>query len=71
MVKAGLRICLGLGIGRGSEPHQGVEVGEVAGPRWRLVLRHGRNDWDVLAGVGRVQQAQAPPFDLQHSSELS
>lgn len=38
-----------------------LQIGEVGGPGGRLVLADGRNDGDVLAGVGGVQQAQAAP----------
>ena len=56
----------GEGPEQGDEPrghqHAGdVQVGEVGGPGWRLVLAHGGDDGNVLGRVCGVQQTQASP----------
>mmetsp|Transcript_30451 Transcript_30451/g.97155 ORF Transcript_30451/g.97155 Transcript_30451/m.97155 type:complete len:702 (-) Transcript_30451:109-2214(-) len=52
------------------ERHKHVQVEEEGRPRRRLVLRHGRDDGDVLRRVGRVQQRQRPPRPLHLAGEL-
>lgn len=44
----------------GEEEHEAVQVEEERGPRGRLVLGDGRDDGDVVLGVGGVKERVEP-----------